>query len=117
MAVRFCIMLMLLLREVWRQAAQGGFEGSPPYPLCHKDPSSCLFFHTVCLLHVDVLSTCLLPHGYKMAATALDITSSITKVSKSEGENGWVKRALSFFREGKPPFKPIALCMSSARTG
>lgn len=59
-------------------------------------------------LPIDILSTCLSPHGCKIAATAPGVTPS-HKYAKHEGGKGWIESELSFIREGKSPLADFSL--------
>lgn len=77
-------------------------------PLCHQGPKLLSLLHTIIPLHIDVLSTCLLPCGYKMAVTALGAMPS-HKCPKHEGGEGWIESGLSFIREEKPSLAGFTL--------
>lgn len=57
---------------------------------------------------IDVLSTCLLPHGCNMAATAPNVVPSLN-YPKREGRKGWMESGHSFIQEGKAPFSRLFL--------
>lgn len=55
--------------------------------LCCQDPKLLSIFPYSHPMHINVLFTCLLPRGYKVAATAAGIMPSY-KCPKHEGEKG-----------------------------
>ena len=80
-----------------------GVEGS----LCHSGPKLFFFFSKFLsiishhhLSAVNVLFTCLLPHGCNVAATVLNVMASL-KCPKCEGRRGWMESEHSFIRKGK----------------
>ena len=53
------------------------------------DPSSCPLFHTIVLLYIEVLSTCLLPHGCRWLLQLQMSCPQLSVPNMKEERDGW----------------------------